>query len=240
MRGGVADESVPTSAGGRRPPTSLIVDAMDARTIKAIRTRLVTWYRRHGSDLPWRRTRDPYALLVAEVLLQRTPRARVAPVFSTIVKQFPTVGHLAAASVEDIHASLAPLGLVRRADRLVAAARAAVERHGAIIPDRLDDLESLPGVGPYVARAVLCFAFGRPEVLVDAVSSRVYRRLFGLVASTGKPGQDVKALATLLVPKRTSREFNYGILDLAGTYCRRTRPECSECPLRRTCRSAPR
>jgi A/G-specific adenine glycosylase len=174
---------------------------------------LLRWYRREGRDLPWRRTRDPYAILVSEVMLQQTQVARVAPRYEAWLARWPTVASLAAASLEDVLREWVGLGYNRRAARLWEAARV-VARDGW--PERLQDL---PGVGPYTAAAVGSFAFGRQEVALDTNARRVFARL-------GAP----------LVPAPgCAAEFNQATMELGATVCTARAPRCGECPLRTGC-----
>lgn len=196
----------------------------------------IFWYRREGRRYPWRLTRDPYRVLVAEILLQRTPRQKVEGVYEAFVETFPTVAALAAADVAAVRKLISSLGLSQRADRLVRMARYVASELGGVLPDSTEALLKLPGVGPYVARAVECFACGKAVPLVDGVAGRVYRRVLGL-PGTGYPGCDkgVWAAAERLVPGEEPRSFNYALLDIGALFCRSKNPGCTPCPLRRHC-----
>jgi A/G-specific adenine glycosylase len=174
---------------------------------------LLRWYGRERRDLPWRRTRDPYAILVSEVMLQQTQVARVVPRYEAWLARWPTVASLAAASLEDVLREWVGLGYNRRAVRLWETARV-VARGGW--PERLQDL---PGVGPYTAAAVGSFAFGRQEVALDTNARRVFARL-------GAP---------LAPPPGRAAEFNQATMELGATVCTARAPRCGECPLGTAC-----
>ncbi len=174
---------------------------------------LLRWYARERRDLPWRYTRDPYAILVSEVMLQQTQVARVVPRYEAWLARWPTAGALAAATLEDVLREWVGLGYNRRAVRLWEAARA-VARDGW--PERL---EELPGVGPYTAAAVGSFAFGRQEVALDTNARRLFARLG----------------AALEPPPGRAAEFNQATMELGATVCTARAPRCGACPLRAGC-----
>lgn len=202
---------------------------------------VVGWYRRNGRDFPWRGTRDPYEVLVAEVLLQQTISTKVKRIYPEFLQRYPRVGDLADAAPEEVADLIEPLGLVGRAERLVAAATEVTERYAGEVPDSYDELRSLPGVGDYTACAVLCFAFGHGRALVDGVSGRVFRRVLG-VSRTGYPGDDeeLKETVATLTPPSAPVAFAHGVLDVAALWCRPKKPRCEECPLRPSCAYAQR
>ncbi|MBW3547729.1 MAG: A/G-specific adenine glycosylase [Actinobacteria bacterium] len=176
---------------------------------------LLAWYDRCGRDLPWRRTTDPYAILVSEVMLQQTQVARVAGRYEAWLERWPTAAALAAAPLADVLGAWVGLGYNRRALRLREAC-AIVARDGWP-----DDLSRLPGVGPYTAAAVGAFAFGRDEVAMDTNLRRVLARTGGaLRPSPGRFGA-----------------FNHAVMDLGATVCTARRPRCQPCPLRPWCPS---
>ena len=175
---------------------------------------LLRWYERERRDLPWRRTSDPYAILVSEVMLQQTQVARVVSRYEAWLERWPTVASLAAAPLEDVLREWVGLGYNRRAVRLWEAAHV-VAREGW--PERLEDL---PGVGPYTAAAVGSFAFGRQEVALDTNARRVFARL-------GAP---------LVPPPGRAADFNQATMELGATICTARAPRCGECPVRAGCR----
>jgi A/G-specific adenine glycosylase len=183
---------------------------------------LLDWFTEHGRDLPWRRTRDPWAVLVAELALQQTQVARVAERWPVLLARFPEPAACAAAPVAEVVRAWAGLGYNRRAVNLHRAAVQVVERHGGLMPDSLADLLALPGVGPYTARAVLAFAFEADVGVLDVNASRVLSRL------TGAPVD--QATADGLVPRGRGWAWNQAVLDLGATTCRPV-PVCGACPL---------
>jgi A/G-specific adenine glycosylase len=175
--------------------------------------RLLAWYERERRDLPWRRTRDPYAILVSEVMLQQTQVARVVPRYEAWLARWPTVESLAAASLGEVLREWVGLGYNRRAVRLWEAARV-VASDGW--PSRLEDL---PGVGPYTAAAVGSFAFGRQEAAIDTNARRVFARL-------GAP---------LTPPPGRAAQLNQATMELGATVCTARAPRCGVCPLQTGC-----
>ncbi len=192
---------------------------------------LLDWAARRGRDLPWRRTRDPWAVLVSELMLQQTQVPRVVPRYLEFVERFPTAAVCAESSVGEVVRAWAGLGYNRRAVHLHAAAVAVVERHGGQLPEDLAALLALPGVGPYTARAVLAFAFERDVGVVDTNAARVLAR------RAGRPldRTTVQALADAAVPDGQGWAWNQAILDLGATTCRSRTPGCEACPMAPGC-----
>lgn len=182
--------------------------------------------------LPWRATRDPWAVLVSECMLQQTQAARVVEPFEAFLARFESPTACARAPLADVVRAWAGLGYNRRAAQLHACAGAIVERHGGTVPDRLDDLLALPGVGPYTARAVLAFAYERPVAVVDVNVRRVLSRLV-----VGRPltGGQAQALADQLVPADRSWWWNQVVLEHGAVCCTARRPRCQGCAARRLC-----
>ena len=200
---------------------------------------LVGWFATHRRALPWRRDRDPYRIWVAEVLLQQTRVAQAAPYFGRFVARFPTVASLARAPLEDVLRVWQGAGYYARARHLWAAARELVERRGGRLPTTVPELEALPGIGPYVARAVASLAFDAPVVALEANGLRVAARCTletGDVRRASVRSRLGAALATAVPPGR-SAEFNEGLMELGETICRPAAPLCVRCPLRGHCRA---
>jgi len=193
---------------------------------------ILTWAAGAGRDLPWRRTRDPWAVLVSELMLQQTQVVRVVPRYRAFMKRFPTPLSCAAAPRADVIRAWHGLGYNRRAVNLHRAARLIVDDHRGRVPDDLDALRALPGVGQYTARAVLAFAFTRPVGVVEVNSARVLARAFA-----GHPlsPRGAQRLADSLVPARRAWEWNQAMLDLGATVCTKRQPDCGACPVERRC-----
>jgi A/G-specific adenine glycosylase len=182
--------------------------------------------------LPWRATRDPWAVLVSEVMLQQTQAQRVVGPYSRFLRKFPTPAACATAGVGRVVVAWDGLGYNRRARALHGAAAKIVERHRGVVPADLDALLALPGVGPYTARAVLAFAFERPEAVVDTNVVRVLAR----AVAGGKLTQvAAQRLADQLVPARQPWRWNQGLMELGAVVCRARDPACSDCPVRAHC-----
>ncbi len=181
-------------------------------------------------DLPWRATRDPWAILVAEVMLQQTQAERVVPKWRRFLDVYPTPAECAGAALGDVLRLWQGLGYPRRARNLHDAAAAIVERHGGDVPETLADLRALPGVGPYTARAVRVFAFERDEAVVETNIARLLARLAGERLT----GKRVQAMADEMVPVGGGWTWNQVMMDLGATVCRPA-PRCAECPLSHSC-----
>ena len=197
----------------------------------AARDALLDWAGTAGRDLPWRRTRDPWSVLVSELMLQQTQVARVVPKYHAFLARFPTPGACAAAPVGDVVRAWAGLGYNRRAVNLHRTAVAVVDHHDGRLPDDLDALLALPGIGPYTARAVLAFAFERDCGVVDTNAARVLAR------TAGRPltAREVQARADGAVPPARSWAWNQAMLDLGATVCVARAPRCDACPVAAWC-----
>ena len=195
---------------------------------------LARWGAKNRRSFPWRETDDPFRILVAEVLLQRSRGVTVAKVYERLFTRWPDAQHLARARVDSIESVIRPLGLTSRASKLRDLARAVVELGS--IPDTLDGLLALPGVGRYAAGATRAVAFNKRSAVVDGVTARVYRRYFGLPADL-PPVSDPElwSLVTEITPTRSIKEWNWAVLDLAATVCLPKVPRCSTCPLQADC-----
>ena len=197
---------------------------------------LLAWYRRHGRDLPWRRTRDPYAILVSEVMLQQTQVRRVLDFYGRFLRRYPTVGELAAAPEGAVREAWEGLGYYRRAANLQRTARLVAERHGGRFPEDLAELERLPGIGRYTAGALASFAFGADAAILDTNAARVLARVFGPGRRRGRSGR-LWAIARVVIPPGRGYAFNQAIMDLGALVCTARRPACPRCPVRRVCRT---
>jgi A/G-specific adenine glycosylase len=213
-------------------------DSLDPIRLHEFSTRLRRWFRKHGRDLPWRRTRDPYRVLVSELMLQQTQVSRVVDYYQRFLDRFPTLGHVAEAPQRHVLASWAGLGYYARARNLHALARR-VTRDGGPIPDDPAELRTLPGIGAYTAGAVASFAYERRAPLVDTNVARVLHRVF-------TPGVDPKSsagqragwnVAQRLLP-RTGRAVwvhNQALMELGALICTARVRHCSRCPVARLC-----
>jgi len=219
------------------------------------RRRLLSWYARAARDLPWRRTRDPYRVLVSEVMLQQTQVSRVSEYYPRFLERFPDLESLARARPRAVREAWDGLGYYARARNLHELAKRVTRRHDATLPSEPAELIELPGVGPYTAGAVASFAYEKPVPAVDTNVARVIRRVF-----LGDDGQAptrqrsirqrstrqrstrqrlILSLATALVPRNGKRawKFNQAMMELGALVCVARKPKCPECPVRPVCRT---
>ncbi|MCL6647556.1 MAG: A/G-specific adenine glycosylase [Chloroflexi bacterium] len=203
-------------------------------SLPALHHALLRWFVAHGRDLPWRHTRDPYHILVAEVMLQQTQVERVVPKYYAFLTAFPDLSALAAAPTAAVIRAWSGLGYNRRAINLQRVARAAVERFGGTLPANLSVLTSLPGIGRYTAAAIACFAFELPVPVVETNIRRVLARLSGRPEPL--PEREAWALAAALLPE-PAWTWNQALMDLGATICTVRAPRCLICPLRELCPS---
>src|SRR3954451_18492893 len=196
-----------------------------------LRRALLSWSDATRRDLPWRRTRDPWAVLVSELMLQQTQVSRVIPKYHEFLAVLPTPEACAAAPAGDVVTLWAGLGYNRRALNLHRCAVQVVREHDGRVPNDLAALLALPGIGPYTARAVLVFAYERDEAIVDTNVARLFARWTG----GSLRGHEVQALADAAVPVARGWEWNQGLLDLGATVCTKRTPRCDECPARAWC-----
>jgi A/G-specific adenine glycosylase len=195
---------------------------------------LLAWGEHNRRVFSWRTTDDPFRVLIAEVLLQRSRGSTVTGVFDELFRGWMDSASLADARVDEIAATIRPLGLVRRAASLKALARE-IDARGSV-PVTYDELVALPGVGPYAANATLAVAFGERAPVVDGVTARVYRRYFGLEgAAPASTDTELWELVERVTPRTQVREWNWAVLDLAALICLPKRPRCDECPLQARC-----
>ena len=227
------------SAASSRRPTRLVLPPSAAR--QRFRRRLLAWYRRHGRNLPWRHTRDPYRILVSEIMLQQTQVNRVVAKYEQWVEKYPTLDALAKARPRDLVRTWYPLGYNIRPRRLHAIARESVARYGGALPDDEATLRSFKGIGAYTAGAILSFAFGRRAAILDTNVARVLHRVF-----VGKGNQRSHAMqrhlwnvSETLLPRRHVYDYNQGLMDFGATVCTARNPRCTGCPLTAMCRAGP-
>lgn len=217
-------------------------DAIEGRA--GFHSALHGWFSKHGRDYPWRRTTDPYQILVSEVMLQQTQIATVLGkgYFNRFIEAFPDVAALAAAEDAPLLKAWEGLGYYRRARMLRETARAVVHLHGGRFPEEIEDLGKLPGIGPYTAGALRAFAFGKPSVLVDGNVARVIARLMDfnepIDATSGL--RQIWSWAGELADPRKPRPYHAALMELGQRICRPGVPDCLGCPVSRFCRcSAP-
>ena len=200
-------------------------------------TRLVEWYAEHQRGLPWRKTRDPYRIWVAEIMLQQTQVETVIPYYERWLKRFPTLARLAAAPLTEVLTNWEGLGYYARARNLHRAAQLIVQSWGGRMPQTLEDLQALPGIGAYTAAAIASMAFGLDAAAVDGNLKRVLARLFDVRedVKSGKGEKALRRLAESLVPPGRAGEYNQALMDLGATICTPRAPQCEICPVQSSC-----
>lgn len=205
--------------------------------IARVHSSLLHWYAAEQRDLPWRTTNDPYAILVSEVMLQQTQVDRVLPKYRQFLVAFPTLVDLAAASTADVISVWIPLGYNRRAVSLQAIARQVLSNYGGQIPDTIDELLKLKGVGRYTAGAIACFAYHKQVATVDTNIRRVLHRVFiGLEQSQPRLNDaQMLTVAEQVLPPGEAYHWNQALMDLGATICTSNSPNCISCPLQHSC-----
>jgi A/G-specific adenine glycosylase len=203
------------------------------------RRALLTWYGVHGRDLPWRKTSNPYHILVSEIMLQQTQVDRVLPKYAEWLEKYPSFEALASARVNEVAKTWRPLGYNIRPRRLHAIAREAVQRYNGQLPGDEETLLSFKGIGAYTAGAIRSFAFGQRAAILDTNVARVLYRVF---VGNGNPKahairKQLWRISDVLVPRKRVFDFNQALMDLGATVCTARNPRCVTCPMARMCRS---
>jgi len=205
----------------------------------AFRRRLLRWFRREGRDLPWRRTRDPYRVMVSEFMLQQTQVNRVEGYYHRFLQQYPSLEALAEAPAAMVRESWEGLGYYQRAANLHRLAQTVVREHGGVIPAVVGDLLRLPGVGPYTAGAVASFAYERSTPAVDTNVARVLRRAFHPRLRRSGSQRVLWQTAAEILPRQGKRAwaFNQAMMELGALVCTARVARCGECPVRAVCKT---
>jgi A/G-specific adenine glycosylase len=221
-----------------KPDGPPLPPAVDRRRF---RRRLLTWYGRHGRDLPWRKTSDPYHILVSEIMLQQTQVDRVLPKYAEWLVKYPSLDALAAAPDSDVDATWRPLGYNVRPRQLQTIAREAVARYGGRLPADEQTLRSFKGIGAYTAGAIRSFAFRQRAAILDTNVARVLHRVFVGRGDLGSHAmkRHLWTLSAALVPAGNPFDFNQALMDLGAMVCVARKPKCLVCPMRGDCRAFP-
>jgi len=203
------------------------------RLISEIRKRVISWEKENWVQYPWRVDRTPYKVLIAELLLKRTTRQAVAREFPKFIQRFPDLYAIYNAPMEEVEEAFRHLGLYKqRAQQLKQLAEVIIRRYGGRIPDRWEDLAALPGVGIYLAGAILSFGYGKKAPVLDSNVIRLLSRLTGVKAQRH---EDYLRLLWRLIPDGEHDYFNYGLIDLGALVCHYKSPRCGKCPLKDLC-----
>jgi len=224
------------------PPEVVIAGAdVPSASDVTVQRALLAWFQANRRDLPWRRSRDPYEILVSEIMLQQTQVHRVLPYYRAFLESFPSVEALAAAATADVIKAWAGLGYNRRAVNLQRTASYVVDDCAGQFPETVETLRRLPGVGQYTAGAIACFAFEQDVAFIDTNMRRVLHRLMiGVdVPQPSATDREVLAVAKRLVPAGQAWEWNQGLIEFGALQCTARKPACVVCPLQAECKAFP-
>ena len=208
--------------------------------VPAVNQIVLDWYTANARDLPWRNPPflgNPYAVLVSEVMLQQTQVERTIPKFNEFMKRFPTMRKLSESTSGEVITMWSGMGYNNRAVRLQRLAKVVVAEHAGVVPSSIKSLLALPGIGPYTASAIACFAFDQSVPVID---TNIYRVLSRLVNGVNAPSRGVvEPLAAQFLPAHRASEWHQGLMDIGATLCSVSAPKCMRCPLRGACAAAP-
>jgi len=208
----------------------------NAEKAKGMQNAVLSWFADHVREFPWRNTDNAFFILIAEVLLRQTQAERVVNPYLALISKFPDPQSMAQADVAQLREWFHPLGLVKRADRLIETSKILVRDFTGKVPNRLEQLMEFPGLGEYSARAVLCLAYNIQVPMIDESSGRVLRRILNLCSERpAYSDRKLLELAKKLLPKGLARNYNLGLIDIAAAYCKVKNPKCAECPLPVVC-----
>lgn len=204
---------------------------------KSFSANIIRWYKKNGRSYPWRRTKNPFRILVSEMMLQKTDAKKVVSVYPFVLKKYPTPGHFAKANLLSLRKEIHLLGISDRARRLKTASRMILRVYDGKVPSERKQLLNLLGVGEYIANAVLCFAFNRNVALLDSNVVRVIKRVFSVESKKERARTDKElwGFAGSLVSKGKAVDYNRGILDFAALICATKKPKCKICPNTKIC-----
>jgi A/G-specific adenine glycosylase len=205
-----------------------------------IQTKLLQWFKKNKRDLPWRKTRDPYAIWVSEIMLQQTQVATVIPYYQKFLKSFPTIRHLAKSDLSKVLKVWEGLGYYSRARNLHRASQIVLNQFHGKIPATLKDLLSLPGIGRSTAGSILSFAFNKEAPILDGNAKRVLSRLFAISSNSVRSKTEglLWQISESLIPKGLSNPFNQALMDLGSMICTVKDPQCPRCPLHHLCKGS--
>jgi len=208
---------------------------VDPLRSRKIQTKLLRWFQKNGRDLPWRKTRDPYAIWISEMMLQQTQVATAIPYYQRFLKSFPTVHHLAKSDLSKVLKTWEGLGYYSRARNLHRASKIILNHFKGKIPDHLTNLLGLPGIGKYTAGAILSIAYNKEAPILDGNVKRLLSRLFAISENPKKTEGLLWKISESLIPKGRPNSFNQAIMDLGAMICTPKDPLCHNCPLHRYC-----
>lgn len=205
--------------------------------LERFRQKMLDWFHKCGRDYPWRDTDDPFRVLIAEIMLRRTKADQVKPVYTALFNRYPSTESLAGASDEQLEKILYPLGLKWRSPAFKLVARELSEKYNCRVPETREGLLTLPGVGDYVAGAVLAIAFKKTEWMVDSNIVRLFKRYFGVDTSKeGRRDRHILEMAKTYVRGKNPRGANLALVDFSALICKPKSPECQSCPIDKGCK----
>lgn len=217
--------------------TKLEKEIPSVEDIRFFRYKILQWFKRNGRSYPWRETSDPFRVLIAEMMLRRTKADQVKKVYEQLFTEYRDIETMANSGKKKLQRILYPLGLKWRLPSFGLVARELRKKHHCRVPETRSQLITLPGVGDYVAGAVLSIAYNKKEGIVDSNIVRLYRRYFGIKTSKeGRRDRHVIEIAKVYASARKPRKANLAVLDFTALVCTPTRPRCEKCPIRRKCR----
>jgi len=216
--------------------SKILNDLPTVQNMRSFRDRITHWFESNERDYPWRKTNDPFKVLIAEIMLRRTKAEQVKKVYLNLFTQYPDIKSIAEAEEEELQRILYPLGLRWRNPAFQAIAREIKENYRSRVPDTREQLATLPGVGDYVAGAVLSIGYGKAEWIVDSNIVRMFRRYFGVETSReGRRDSHIIEMAKTYVSVGDPRRTNLALLDFSAIVCTPRNPNCENCPLRINC-----
>lgn len=198
---------------------------------------LKRWYLSYQRSYPWRKTKDPYKILISEFLLQKTNADLALDTYNDLIKDYPTPVLLANARINKVKRLISPIGLSYRAERLIRTSKQLIHDFKGKVPRTRKDLLKLYGVGLYISNAVLCFAYKKRTAIIDTNTIRIFSRVFGIVSNQKRPRTDKKLekQVEFLLPSKDTDKFNYALLDFGAIVCTANHPKCNNCPLNSFC-----
>ena len=237
-RGRRATRAKPSAVRSKRPNSTKAVRVAPGEK-RRFQQRLLSWYAEHGRDLPWRKTKDPYHILVSEVMLQQTQVDRVIPKYHEFLGKYPSFRKLASAKPEAVRKTWYPLGYNIRPYRLHSIARETVARYGGSLPSEADELLSFKGIGRYTAGAIRAFAFNQDAAILDTNVIRVLHRIFVGEGDPKTQKARLWGLSEALLPRGKAYDFNQALMDFGAIQCTARNPYCLLCPMKGFCKSFP-
>lgn len=208
----------------------------EKKRINLLRINIRDWFRRNGRDYPWRKTDDPYKILMAEMMLQRTKADQVVGIYNEFFNEYKCPEEIIKSDKARITTHLKPLGLNWRIENLIEVSKVLIKSYNGIVPSNREELKHLPGVGDYIAGIVLSLAFNKNEWIVDSNVVRIFKRYFGMKTSKeGRRDSHIITTAKLFSSENNAKEANLGLVDFGAIICLPKKPKCSECILKRCC-----